>query len=383
VDYRLLGPFEIRTDAGELRLPGVKERALLAILLLEANRMVTADRLCQLLWGRDAPETARNALQVYVSNIRRALEPGGVRGGDWHLLLTRPPGYELRIASDELDVRRFEKGAEAGRELVGREPERAAALIAAALAEWRGPVLAEFTSMPFALAETRRLEEAHLAALETRAEAELALGRHAALVGELEALTAEHPLHEGLHAHLMVALYRSGRQAQALATSERLRRLLREELGLDLSPAIRHLERDILVQAPALAWDNVSRSTGRADTVARVEVVTEGGREVILLTSPRLSIGRGAENDVVIEGDVTVSRRHAEITRRESGWSIRDFGSSNGTYLGTERIEGECPLRDGDEVHIGGARLILRVARRHGGTDASGAEVTQRLPPNG
>jgi DNA-binding SARP family transcriptional activator len=379
VDFRLLGPFAIRLGEAELRLPGAKERALLAILLLESNRLVPADRLCELLWGRDAPETAANALQVYISHIRRALEPGR-QEGDAAELLTRPPGYELRVEPDEIDARRFEAGADAGRELLAREPERAAIVLRAALAEWRGPALAEFRSMPFAVAAARRLEERRVEALETRVEADLSLGRHATLVAELEALTSEHPLHEGLHAHLMLALYRSGRQAESLSTCDRLRRRLRDELGIDVSPSIRRLERDILVQSPALGWAGASGAgPGRSETVARVEILTGRGREVFIITTPRLTIGRDGENDVVLEGDVTVSRHHAEILRRENGWAVRDYGSSNGTFLGDERIEGEYPLRDGDELRVGGARLIIRIARRHGGGASSAAEVTQQL----
>ena len=233
--------------------------------------------------------------------------------------------------------------------------------------------------MPFALAEARRLDEARVAAVEARVEADLALGRHAALVAELEGLAGEHPLREGLHAHLMLALYRCGRQAEALAACDRLRRHLRDDLGIDLSPALRHLERDILVQAPALVWDAASRSDGQLDSVARIEVVTPSGREVVLLASPRLRIGRDADNDVVIDDDTTVSRRHAEILRRGASWIVRDIASSNGTYVAGARVEGECPLRDGDELRIGSARLVLRMAQRHGGGAPSTAEVTQQL----
>jgi DNA-binding SARP family transcriptional activator len=340
--------------------------------------MVTADRLIEDLWAGKRPAHSLATLRVYISRLRRVLGPQA------NILLTHSPGYRLNVDGDQLDAVRFERLARRGEaELTAGRADAAAATLCEALDLWRGPALSDVAELAFAQLDAARLEEARLTTLENRVEADLACGRHASLVAELDGLTSGHPLRERLTGQRILALYRCGRQADALAACDRLRRHLRDDLGIDLSPALRHLERDILVQAPPLAWDAASRSQGPSDSVARIEVVTALGRETFLLAAPRLSIGRDADNDVVIEGDTTVSRRHAEILRRGSTWVVRDFGSSNGTFLGGERIDGECLLRDGDELGVGDARLVLRVARRHGGGSPSTAEVTQQVQRGG
>src|SRR5690348_12739035 len=207
MDFRLLGPLEV-VDGGEpVRLAGGKPRALLALLLLNANRTVGRDRIVDELWGEGVPESAAKMVQIHVSQLRKAL-PGP-------RLVTRASGYLLEVADDELDAARFERLVAGGREaLAGGDAEAAAARFAGGLALWRGPALAEFPE-PFARQEGARLEELRTAAVEGRMEAELALGRHADVVGELEALVARHPLRERLRAQHMLALYRSGRHAEA------------------------------------------------------------------------------------------------------------------------------------------------------------------------
>lgn len=361
MDFRLLGPLEIRDGDVEVPLRGAKQRTLLAILLLQANTLMPADRLVELIWGSEAPETASNVLQVYVSHVRRALDPGG---DGREMVVTRAPGYELRLAPDDLDVRRFERRVDEGTALTRREPERAIALLREAQAEWRGPALAEFAALPFAVAEARRLEERRLAALAARVEAELALGRHTGLVSELEAIVTDHPLREDLRAHLMLALYRSGRQAEALATCDDLRRRLRDDLGIDPGPEIRRLERAILVQDPALAAGASTEgpTRARAASGAAVDVLTPGGRELVVIRGRTLTIGRGRGNDLVLDGDGTVSRRHAEVVDRDGTWVAVDLGSSNGTLLNGDRVSGEQALRDGDELVIGSARLVFHLS---------------------
>src|SRR5436309_10440671 len=209
MEFRVLGPLEVRDSGRSLPLAGAKQRALLALLLVNANHVVSRDRLIDELWGEQPPGTAVQSLQVYVSRLRKLLPP--------ETLLTRPPGYLLELEDDELDLRRFERLLAAGREtLATGEAERAAHLLHDALALWRGPALAEFAFEPFAQAEIGRLEDLRLAAVEERIEADLALGRQADLIGELEALVAENPYRERLRGQLMLALYRSGRQAEAL-----------------------------------------------------------------------------------------------------------------------------------------------------------------------
>src|SRR5919109_4011287 len=224
MEFRILGPLEVSEEGRVLRLGGSKQRALLASLLLHANEVVSRDRLSDELWGASPPDTAPTALQVYVSQLRKAL------GRD--LILTQPPGYLIRVGDGELDLHRFEQLVAAART---DEPAQAARLLREGLALWRGAPLAGLGDS-FAPAERARLEEQRIAALEQWIDADLALGRHAAVVTELEALVREHPLRERLRAQLMRALYRSGRQADALELYRQTRRELSEELGLDPGP---------------------------------------------------------------------------------------------------------------------------------------------------
>jgi DNA-binding SARP family transcriptional activator len=227
VEFGLLGPLEVRGDEEPLRLPARKQRALLALLLLHANRVVGRERLIDQLWGEDPPETAVKALQVYVSQLRKLLPAG--------MLMTRPPGYVLEVEPEAVDLLRFERLVAEARAC---EPARASVLLREALGLWRGPPLAEFGEEPFARVEATRLEDLRLAALEERIEADLSLGRHAELVSELEALVAEEPHRERLRGQLMLALYRSGRQAQALEAYRAARAAL-AELGLEASAPLR------------------------------------------------------------------------------------------------------------------------------------------------
>jgi DNA-binding SARP family transcriptional activator len=224
-------------------LGGPRQRALLALLLARANEVVSADRLVDELWGERPPDSAVNALQYHVSQLRKALAPAGV-------VVTRDPGYLIRLGQDELDLVRFERFTAAGQ---AAPPEEAARLFREALGLWRGSPLADLADEPSAQPLIRRLEELRLGALERRLEADLDLGRSTELVAELEALVREHPLRERLRAALMRALYGAGRQADALETYRTTRAMLRDELGLEPSPALQELEQAILRQDPALS----------------------------------------------------------------------------------------------------------------------------------
>ena len=233
MEFRLLGPLEVvGDDAVPVALGGPRPRSLLAQLLLHPNQVVSTDRLIDAIWGESPPASAQNALQVHVHALRGAL------GAD--RIVTRPPGYLVRVEPDELDVDRFERLAGSGTDGL-RE----------ALALWRGPALADLAYEPFAVAAATRLDESRLAALEARIDLDLASGRHAALVGELEALVVAHPHRERLQAQRIVALYRSGRQADALAAYREARDAL-DELGLEPSPELRGLERRVLEHDAAL-----------------------------------------------------------------------------------------------------------------------------------
>lgn len=249
VDFGILGPLEVRDEEGNpISIPGARERALLADLLIHAGEVVSADRLIEDLWADHQPDNAPNALQAVISRVRKALGP---RGQD--LVVTRVPGYVLAVEADRVDWRRFERLVAEGRRLAEHAAPGAAARLGEGLALWRGPPLADFAYQDFAQLETMRLEEARLAALEDLIDAQLGEGRHAEAIGELEKLVAANPLRERLRGQLMLALYRSGRQVDALAAYRDARDVLQEELGLDPSPQLRELEQAILRQDPALA----------------------------------------------------------------------------------------------------------------------------------
>jgi len=243
VEFRILGPLEVGEQGRPLALGGARQRALLALLLTRANEVVSTDRLIDELWGERPPLAAGNALQYHVSRLRKLLAPS-------EAIVTKEPGYLIRVGPDELDLLRFERLVE---EAQRSSPEAAASILREALALWRGPALADVAQESFAQPEILRLEELRLVALEQRIDADLALGRDAELVAELEALVREHPLRERLRAQLMLALYRSGRQADALDVYRQTRRLLVDELGIEPSPALHELEQAILQHDPELS----------------------------------------------------------------------------------------------------------------------------------
>jgi DNA-binding SARP family transcriptional activator len=244
-EIRVLGPFEVSLGGRSVPLRAYKPRALLAILLLRRGESVSGDRLIDDLWGAESPPSARHALQVYVSQLRGALPPGA--------LVTDDVGYRLELDADRVDAARFERlVAEGRRALADRDAEGAVAALEAALELWRGPALVDFTYEPFAQAEIVRLEELRLEATELRIDAALTLARPG-LVAELEGLVSEHPLRERLRGQLMVALYRDGRQADALDAYRAARTALVEGLGVEPGPALRELEGAVLRQDPSLS----------------------------------------------------------------------------------------------------------------------------------
>jgi DNA-binding SARP family transcriptional activator/predicted ATPase len=234
-----LGPLEIVAGGGPVALGGTKARALLAFLILHRGEVVPRERVVDELWGERPPKTVAAELRVYVAKLRKALGPD--------LIATRADGYALVTADETVDAARFERAARHGSGLLAAgDAEAAARVLADALALWRGPLLADLSTEPWLQGEARRLEELRLEAVEERLEAELAIGRHTGVVAELERLMVEHPYRERLRALVMLALYRSGRHAEALAAYGDFRRLIREELGLDPSPALQRLERKVL-----------------------------------------------------------------------------------------------------------------------------------------
>ncbi|MFL5928923.1 MAG: BTAD domain-containing putative transcriptional regulator [Gaiellaceae bacterium] len=258
LEFRVLGPLEVVGEDGPIRLGGPRQRATLAILILSRNRVVPVERLADELYAGRPPVSAVTQVQRQVSELRRAL-------GSADAIETRPPGYALPVRDAELDLARFEQlAAEAGAARSRDDFERAAALYREALALWRGPALADVAYESFARAAAERLEELRLAVLEDRIDAELALGRHAVLAAELEGLVADHPLRERLRGQRMLALYRSGRQAEALAVYRSARQALVHDFGIEPSAPLQALERSILNHDPSLELATAGRPERRA-----------------------------------------------------------------------------------------------------------------------
>jgi DNA-binding SARP family transcriptional activator len=260
-DFRILGPLEAVDETGPLLLGGLKQRAVLALLLLEAPRAVSTDRLIDALWGEEPPRTAATSLQNFISQLRKTLGAG--------VLVTKPPGYALEIQPEQIDLTLFRHlvaTARAAQDAVGR-----AEAMQEALDLWHGTPLADFEFEPFAQSEIARLKEERLAVVEERIDADLEAGRHAELVGELEALVDRHPTRERLRAHLMLALYRSGRQAEALDVYQDARRTLVEQLGIEPGPDLQQLHGEILRQDSGLrAPESAPPAEDHFDEVLRI-----------------------------------------------------------------------------------------------------------------
>jgi DNA-binding SARP family transcriptional activator len=283
VDFRILGPLEVTDDGRPLPVHGAHQRELLTLLLLDAGRAVSMDRLMDAMWGERQPTAGGTALRVHVSRLRKALDKT-------ELLVTRPLGYALLVPRDNLDLWRFERLLDEGERALASDPRRALDALTRAMAEFRGPPLADVAYAAFAQAAIVRLEELRATALELRIEAELALGRHAHLIGELQSLVAANPLRERLHAQLMTALYRDGRQADALAAYRTARDRLVEEIGIEPGPALRALEARILSQDPSL--DGAATPTARPERAALAVCAGDGAPAAV---AERLATRAGVE----------------------------------------------------------------------------------------
>jgi DNA-binding SARP family transcriptional activator/pimeloyl-ACP methyl ester carboxylesterase len=303
MEFKLLGPLEAGDGSRPVVVAGRKQRALLARLLLDANRTIAADRLVDDLWGEDVPDSAQKMVQIYVSQLRKVLPDG--------ILRTRPPGYALEVDPAVIDLVRFEQLRLEGEAAhAAGNAALAAERLNEALSLWRGDALAEFQE-PFARAEAARLEELRVACVEARIAADLDRGRHAELVAELEALIVRYPLREGLRAQQLLALYRSGRQSEALAAYQAFRSQLADELGLEPSVRLRELEGRILRQDPGLDL---------APSPSPAAVATP---EVSYVTSGDLSIAY----QVVGEGAVDLVLVHGWVCSFQPGWERPEIAS--------------------------------------------------------
>jgi DNA-binding SARP family transcriptional activator len=284
LEFRILGPLEVMREGAALPVAGQKQRALLAALLVRAREVVSTDRLIDELWGEHPPRTAATSLQNFVSQLRKTL------GAE--VLVTRAPGYVLEAPAEAIDAARFESTLKAAR---APDPATRLEVLAGALDLWRGEPLAEFAYAPFAQAEIRRLEELRLVAVEERIDAELELGREAKLIGELETLVAQNPLRERFRAQLMLALYRSGRQAEALEAYQTARVALVEGLGIEPGPALQNLQASILRQDDELSLARARGPELDPDHYEEVARALLAGRVVCVL-------GSGVWDEPVEEG---------------------------------------------------------------------------------
>jgi DNA-binding SARP family transcriptional activator len=354
VEFRILGPLEVVERGHVLALGGARQRALLALLLTRPNEVVSADRLIDELWPSQPPQNASNALQYHVSQLRKSLQGS-------EAVVTQPPGYLIRVGANELDLLRFER-------LVGEAeraaPAPAAELLREALALWRGPPLADVAQEPFAQVEILRLEELCVRALELRLEADLALGRQAELVGELEALVREHPLRERLRAALMRALYGSGRQAEALEAYRQTRTAFVEELGIEPSPALQELERAMLRQDPGLTAQ-AALAVSEPPERAIVAVVRDAEREEDLLAiAEPLSRRRRHELILVrlLENDMDLAEVNASLAARRRSLTERGISTRVAAYTSIQPGDDAAALaaeHDADFVLVDASAELL------------------------
>ncbi len=370
MEFRILGPLEVRAGGDAVPLPGAKPRAVLAMLLLHANRPVGAGRIAQALWGEDAPSSAVNTVQVHVSRLRKALGDGGA-------LVTTAAGYELRVEPGELDADRLAAGLELGRgELAAGHCEAAAAALESALAEWRGPPLADLGDMPFAERERARLEEVRVAALEELVEARLALGRHAEAAGQLDALIAEYPYRERLWAQLMLALYRCDRQADALQAYQDARSALVGQLGIEPGERLRSLERSILAQDPALAAPPAAVAAAPAPMPPETARGERPGRRLVSVVSA------GAAEPLDPEVMHAIAEACRAVIARHGGSVEYVTDDAVTAVFGLAELHEDDALRAvraALELHDA-AELPLRIGVETGEAFVAGTDGSQRAP---
>jgi DNA-binding SARP family transcriptional activator len=369
VEFRILGPLEVVGGGRKVPLGGARQRTLLALLLTRANEVVSTDRLIDELWGARPPRSAANALQYHISRLRKMLAPS-------EAILTQEPGYMIRVGPDELDLLRFEQLVEKAHE---SPPDIAADMLREALGLWRGPPLGDLAHQSFAEPEIRRLEEIRIAALERRIDADLALGRHGGLVGELEALIREYPFREPLRAQLMLSLYRSGRQAEALDVYRETRGLLVEELGIEPSPALQELDRAILRQdSELLQGANAGAAPHRAVVV--VAAGTESFERLLLVAEP---LARQPPRELIL---VQLLQDHADVasataTLAERRRALAEHGVSSRVAAFTTVHAGNDAVRlatppNVDLVLVEASPMLLESGR----PDENLSAVLERVP---
>ena len=390
IDFFLLGPLEARQRERPLRLGSIKHRMLLAKLLLHPNQVVSTEELIVAVWGEEPPPTVKQSLQNHVAALRKAIEAGNGAGPP-RTLVTRDPGYLLRIDPEHLDLHRFQRLDHEGRQaLAAGDPARAADLLRQALTLWRGPALADVAaSADIAWPELVGVEELQVASTEARIEAELALGRHHELVAELEAMVRLYPLREHLHGQLMLALYRSGRQADALAAYRAARKVLVDELGIEPSVGLQRLEQAILAQDPALDLLVPARSGDPEAEEGQSGATDHGGggaagdggsveRKLVSVLFAEVDepLGEAEERDP--EDASSMLDRHLDRVRAE----VESFGGTVEHAIGgiTMAIFGVPQTREDDPERAVRAALAIRDSLRGRGSGREGPGSPEGVP---
>src|SRR5271166_1436845 len=360
LEFGLLGPLEMSVDGALVALGTPKQRAVLAMLLMNRNSPVGVERLITALWEGWPPSGARASIHSYVSNLRKLLTGVGIdpRG----VLAAAPPGYRLNIPENTCDLGRFiaEKAAGVHAAAAGRF-EQATRHLSAALAEWRGPVLEDLRDFQFVDTFATSLVEDKMVVHTAQAEAEIACGRASAVIAELEALTVEHPYREQLWAQLITAYYLTDRQSDALAAYRRVKTTLADDLGIDPGQTLRDLNERILRQERLDVKKSAKTTAAGTITVLDQRTMVSGQKVVAdlhdaaghsyPLQSAATRIGRLSDNDIVLDS-ANVSRHHAVIVDTGTNYIINDLRSSNGVHVQHQRIRAAATLNDGDHIRI-------------------------------
>ena len=371
VQFGVLGPVQMRAGDTSVPLGTPKQRVVLAVLIVNANRPVGIDTLIDAAWDQRPPPGARATLQAYVSNLRRLMSDAGL---DRAALSSTPPGYQLSIADNQYDFGRFINEKTAGvQAAAAAQFEQASRHLSAALSQWRGPVLEDLRDFQFVEVLAAALDEEKVVTHIAHAEAEIACGRPHTVIAELEALTETHGYREPLWAQLITAYYLADRQSDALDAYLRLKTLLADDLGIDPGWTIRELHERILRQEPldvrktaqSHAEDTIVAQSDNAIRVRRPAEAAlrgaDGQRHPLAGTATR--IGRSPDNDIVLS-DAKVSRHHAVVTDDGKTFLITDLGSANGVRVLGKRIDPSAELHDGDRIRIGDLEFTLEAKPR-------------------
>jgi SARP family transcriptional regulator, regulator of embCAB operon len=367
LSFGLLGPLSVTLAGKPVALGTPKQRAVLAMLLINRNRAVGTESLVNAVWDQSPAPAARAAIHSYVSNLRRIL--GSAEVDPHTVLAAAPPGYRLNVADGDCDLDRFTTAKTAGvHAAASGRFEEASAHLSAALAEWRGSALDDLRDFAFVEAFAIALTEDCVWAHTARAEAEIACGRAYAVIGELEALAAEHPYREPLWAQLITAYYATERQSDALGAYRRLRTVLAEDLGIDPGPTIEGLHARILRQERLDIKQSAKTTAARTLRIAHVTVTRQSAAAELCDAAGRhypleaavTRIGRLAENDIVLD-DAGVSRYHAVIIDTGSSFVITDWRSVNGVQVQGRRLQPSATLADGDRIRICGHEFTFHV----------------------